>query len=291
VEFSAGTWLSVGDTRWAHNASSVAGLGNPTSKLIYKDVGTNVVDLSAKLWFNQRVFGRANFGFAGLGGGRLTDDDYGTGQRLFSRTYSNIPENNMWYVNLDLGAKVREFANHRGQLEVFGGYQWWHTKYRATGLTQVTCNLGVIPGETCSPAGTTTNQGQTVITNTTDWHSIRLGVSSQYALTHRFIAYGTVAVIPISVLDNRDIHHFRSDLKQNPSFSMLGYGMGADFDVGLKFLFTKHIAANVGYRLYYNRTLFGDLTVHSASSGNGSYPLTQFESLRHGLTAGLTVLF
>ena len=79
VEFSAGTWISVGDTRWAHDASSVAGLGNPTSKLTYKDVGTNVIDLTGKVWFSPRVFGRLNGGFADIGGGRLTDDDYGSG--------------------------------------------------------------------------------------------------------------------------------------------------------------------------------------------------------------------
>jgi hypothetical protein len=99
VELSAGTWISVGDTRWAHNASSNPGLGNPTSKLTYKDVGTNVIDLTGKLWFTPRVFGRLNGGFAGIGGGRLTDDDFGSGQRLFSKTISNVPDNNMYYIN------------------------------------------------------------------------------------------------------------------------------------------------------------------------------------------------
>ena len=77
VELSAGTWISVGDTRWAHNASSVPGFGNPTSKLTYKDVGTNVIDLAGKVWFSPKVFGRLSGGFANIGGGRLTDDDYG----------------------------------------------------------------------------------------------------------------------------------------------------------------------------------------------------------------------
>ena len=30
---SIGTWISTGNTHWAHDASSIAGLGNPTSKL------------------------------------------------------------------------------------------------------------------------------------------------------------------------------------------------------------------------------------------------------------------
>ena len=291
VEFSAGTWISVGDTRWAHDASSVAGLGNPTSKLTYKDVGTNVIDLTGKFWFSPRVFGRLNGGFADIGGGRLTDDDYGTGQRLFSRTISNIAGNNMYYINADLGGRVKEFPNHRGYLDLFGGYQYWHTEHQAVGIGQVVCDPGAIPGFTCAAAGTSSNQGETVITNTANWHSIRVGASTEYRLTRRFSVLGTLAFIPISVLDNEDVHHLRGDLQQNPSFSMKGYGVGADVDVGARFMITKNLAANLGYRLYYNRAFSGDLTIHPAVGSSESFPLTQFESLRHGFTAGLSLIF
>ena len=291
-DFSIGTWISTGDTRWAHNASSIAGLGNPTSKLTYKDVGTNVIDLAGKIWFSSKVFGRLNVGVADIGGGRLTDDDYGSGQRLFSRTISNIPDNSMWYINTDLGGRVKEFANHRGHLDLFGGYQYWHTEYRAVGIGQVACDPSAIPGlPPCAAAGTSSNQGQTVITNTTNWHSIRVGASTEYWLTRRLSVLGTLALIPISVLDNKDMHHLRGDLKQNPSFSMVGYGVGADMDVGARFMITKNLAANLGYRLYYNRVLSGDLTVHPVAGSSDSFPLTQFESLRHGFTAGLSLIF
>lgn len=291
IELSAGTWISVGDTRWAHNASSVPGLGNPTSKLIYKDVGTNVIDLAGKFWISPKIFGKLNLGFANIGGGRLTDDDYGSGQQLFSQTNSDINGNGMWYVNADLGGRVKEFPHNRGYLDVFGGYQYWHTEYQAVGVAQIACNPGVIPGFTCQPAGTSSNQGQTVITNTTDWHSFRVGASSEYRLTRRFSLRGTVAFIPISLLDNKDIHHLRPDLKQNPSFSMTGYGIGADADAGVRFMFTKNFAADVGYRVYWNQVLSGNLTVHPVTGSTESFPLTQFQSLRHGLTAGLTLIF
>ena len=65
-DVAIGTWISTGDTRWAHNASSSSPLlGDPTSKLTYKDVGTNVFDLAGTLWFTPRLFGRLNFGIAG----------------------------------------------------------------------------------------------------------------------------------------------------------------------------------------------------------------------------------
>jgi hypothetical protein len=291
VELSAGTWISVGDTRWAHDASSDPRLGNPTSKLTYKDVGTNVIDLTGKFWFTPMVFGRLNGGFADIGGGRLTDDDYGAGQRLFSRTTSNVPDNNMYYINVDLGGRVTEFPNHRGWLDLFGGYQYWRTEHQAVGIGQVVCDPGAIPPLTCDPAGTTGLEGKNVITNRANWHSIRVGASTEYRLTRRLSVLGMVAVIPISVLDNKDVHHQRADLQQSPSFSMEGYGVGADADVGARFMITNHLAANVGYRVYYNRMFDGDLTVHPAVGSSASFPLTQFESLRHGFTAGLSFLF
>jgi hypothetical protein len=296
VELSAGTWFSVGDTRWAHNASSIPGLGNPTSKLTYKDVGTTVVDLTAKVWVTPRVFGRLNFGYAGIGGGRLTDDDFGSngGQRLFSRTNSDLSGDNMWYLNADGGLRVAEYPNHRGWLDLFGGYQFWHTKYEATGVTQVACDNSAVPGSlgiACNPVGTVTNQGQTVITNTTNWHSIRVGASTEYRLTRRLSVLATLAFIPASLLDNKDVHHLRGDLSQDPSFSMVGYGVGADADVGARFMITTNLAANLGYRMYYNRVLSGHLTTHPAVGSTESFPLTQFESLRHGFTASLSLIF
>jgi hypothetical protein len=287
VELSAGTWISVGDTRWAHNASSDPRLGNPTSKLTYKDVGTNVIDLTGKFWFAPKIFGRLNGGFANIGGGRLTDDDYLAGQHLFLRTNSNVPDNNMYYINVDLGGRVKEFPNHRGYLDLFGGYQYWHTQHQAVGIGLVVCDPAVIL-DCNAPLPL---PGETVITNKANWHSLRVGASTEYRLTTRFSVLGTLALIPISVLDNEDIHHQRGDLQQNPSFSMKGYGVGADADVGVRFMITKYLAANLGYRVYYNRVLDGDFTVHPVAGSSESFPLTQFESLRHGFTAGLSLLF
>ena len=72
-DVSIGTWISTGKTRWAHDASSIAGLGNPTSKLTYKDVGTNVIELTGKVWVTQKWYGRLNVGYAGIGGGVARD--------------------------------------------------------------------------------------------------------------------------------------------------------------------------------------------------------------------------
>ena len=300
-EIAAGTWISSGETRWAHDASSSSPLlGNPTSKLTYKDVGTNVFDLAGTYWFRPRLFGRLNIGVAGIGGGRLTDDDYLTadGGNPSSRTISNINGNSMWYLNADVGGRVTNFINQRGWLDVFGGFQYWHTEYTAVGLGQVTCTSA---GSTvdlgggnvlCNPSGPSppVGSGTEIITNTTNWYSMRLGGRTEYLLTRQFSLLGSVALLPVSIVENKDVHHLRSDLQQNPSISMLGIGIGADADVGARFMFTKNVGLNVGYRVWWNRMYDGNVTFHNVGSSQ-EFPLTQFQSLRHGLTAGLNFTF
>ncbi|NOT96937.1 MAG: hypothetical protein HOP00_11605 [Nitrospira sp.] len=300
-EIAIGTWFSAGDTHWAHNASSASPLlGNPSSKLTYKDVGTTVVDIAGTYWFTPRLFGRLNLGVGGIGGGRLTDDDYlaADGGNPSSRTISNLNGDGMIYLNADVGGRVTNFANHRGWLDLFGGIQFWHTQYSAVGLGQVTCttagstiNLGG-GNVLCNPGGPTppVGSGVNIITNTTNWYSIRLGGRAEYRFTRQFSLQANIALLPISILDNKDVHHLRSDLQQNPSISMVGFGIGADADVGLRYMFTKNIGLNFGYRVWWNRMLDGTVTFHG-TSGSSDYPLTQFQSVRQGLTAGLNFTF
>lgn len=299
-EFVIGTWISTGNTHWAHNASlSSPLLGNPTSKLTYKDVGTNVFDIAGTYWFRPRLFGRLNFGVAGIGGGRLTDDDYlaADGGNPSSRTNSNLNGDGMLYLNADVGGRVKNFANHRGWLDVFGGVQFWHTQYSAVGLGQVSCtsagaNTDLDPSKVGTQAlcPSSAPSSTTVITNTTNWYSIRLGGKVEYRLTRQFSLLWSVALLPVSIVENKDVHHLRTDLQQNPSISMVGIGIGADADVGAKFMFTKNVGLNVGYRVWWNRMHDGNVTFHSVGSSQ-EFPLTQFQSLRHGFTAGLNFTF
>ena len=286
VELGIGAWISSGETKWAHDASSIPGLGNPTSKLTYKDVGTNVVDVVGKFWVTPRIFGRLNVGGAGIGGGRLIDDDYASGQRLISSTTSDIQGENMWYLNADVGGRVKEFSNHRGYVELFAGYRYWHTEHRAVGVGRLVCDPSFFNCTAPLPPA-----GQTVITNTANWHSIRIGGSTEYRMTRRFSLLGTVAVSPISIIDNKDIHHLRSDLKQNPSLSMVGYGFGADADVGARLMIVRNFYLNVGYRVWWNRTVDGHVTFHDATGPSQEFSLTEFQSFRHGLTFGLNYAF
>jgi hypothetical protein len=130
-----------------------------------------------------------------------------------------------------------------------------------------------------------------VITNTTNWYSIRAGASTEYRLTRQLSLMATAAFLPLTIIDNKDIHHLRADLQQNPSISMEGWGVGADADVGLRLMLVKNIFLNVGYRVWWNHAINGTVKFHAVGAPSDSFPLTEFQSLRQGLTAGLNFTF
>jgi hypothetical protein len=55
-------------------------------------------------------------------------------------------------------------------------------------------------------------------------------------------------------------------------------------------MLVKNIFLNVGYRVWWNHAIDGDVTFHGVSDSS-KYPMTQFESFRQGLTAGLNFTF
>jgi len=107
VELGLGTWVSVDDNRWSHNAFSIFLMGNPTSRLTYGDHSTNVVEFTAKVSIRPRWFGRLNIRGAYIDGGRLIDDDFLAPDRSTPslRIPSEISRSGMCYLNADAGAK------------------------------------------------------------------------------------------------------------------------------------------------------------------------------------------
>jgi opacity protein-like surface antigen len=95
----------------------------------------------------------------------------------------------------------------------------------------------------------------------------------------------------LSIINNNDVHHLRSDLQQDPSISMTGYGIGVDGDAGVKFMLIKNMFLNAGYRVYWNHAIDGTVKFHNAGAPSDSFPLTQFQSLRQGWTFGLNYTF
>ena len=305
VDVELGTWISVGDTRWSHNASAEPPLGNPTSRLTYTDHSTNIVELTAKASLGPRIFGRVNVGGAGIGGGRLVDDDslMPDGGSPSLRTHSDIDGSSLWFINADAGARLTNFPNGRGSLDGFLGFQYWRQKHQAYGVRQISCSTAgatidldpVDPGldPLCVPGALPITNPVLVISNTNAWYSLRTGVQGEYRLTRWLSVQASIVFKPINLFTNEDTHHLRvaNGEFQTPSFTMLGVGFGADADIGGKLYVTKHLAVQVGYRVWWNRMIDGTWKSHSADGQSFSFPLTEMQSLRHGLTAGITLSF
>lgn len=304
VELGLGTWISVGDSRWSHNASSQSPLGNPTSRLTYADHSTNIVEFTAKVSVGPRWFGRLNIGGAHIGGGRLTDDDFlaPDGGNPSLRTHSDISGSGMWFLNADAGARMLNFPNGRGTLDGLVGFQYWRQTHEAYGVRQIACSTAGStidldptdpgPNPLCNLGSAPINSDVLAISNTTTWYSLRTGIQTEYRLLRWLSVHGSAVIKPINFFINDDTHHLRTPGElQDPSFTMRGIGFGADADVGARVYFTKSLSGHVGYRVWWNRLIDGTWKSHPANGQTFSFPLVEMESLRHGLTAGLAYSF
>ncbi len=296
VELSLRSWLfTTGETQWSHNVSRLDPLfGNPTSKLTYKDNDTHIIELGGRLNFTRRAFFEAYGGFSvSFDRGRLVDDDFTAvgGQHLFSRTHSDVTGSGTQYVNLNIGFRAVDFPGSRGHLDVVGGFQYWRTEYEATGVSQVICTPSGIPDVACTP--NLSLPGVLAITNTTHWITpIQIGINTEYRVTHRVSVDLKASVSPASIVLNDDIHHLRPDqLQQDPSFSMWGVGVGANAGAGVKFLLTRNLALTGGYRVMWNRTYYGRWENHPIGGASVNAPLTELQTIRHGVIVGLSGSF
>lgn len=300
-ELGIGTWMSEGRTEWNHDASSVdASLGNPSSELAYKKVRSNIVELNGKIMTREQFFVRGNIGYGIIHDGTLVDDDFlsaagaaanGTsvsGAHMFSRTESPIDDNFLWFVTLDAGIPLFSLFNEKLTVGIFGGYQHWRERVSAQGVNQLTCTS---VGNLCSAPGSNSFSGQDAITNTVQWDSFRIGVDSEFQLLERLGLTATVAFVPYTILENKDIHYLRTDLRQDPSFTMTGTGHGYQAEVGLQFMVIHNLYLKAGVRYWRLEVTDGEWRNHPNGTGSSTLNLNDFSSQRYGGTFGISYSF
>ena len=304
LSLAIGTWISTGETSWNHDISNTSSItGNPSSELIYEDLESNIIELEGEIKLPHRVFLRTQFGFGTINDGRLVDDDFvsATGATSFgasqsgphriSRSFSNVDGDNMWYLNLDLGFKLWATKDNAHFTRVFIGYQHWQEKVITTGVEQVECTSFTGGNPFCESPGTVSFVGQKVISNEVRWDSLRIGWEGSFRYSKRFRFDMDLAYIPISGLLNRDIHHLRTDLQQDPSFEMDGTGSGYNLEASFKYSLTKKILLSAGYKYWKIKASDGTWknlpVVGTQTIGN----LNDLSSSRQGVTAQLEYLF
>jgi hypothetical protein len=300
VKLGVSAWITQGDTKWSHNASALdSSLGNPSSRLQYKDVGTNIVELAPQVKFKSGWLLQGSVGYGSVGGGRVTDDDFFKvdGGQPSSRTIHDINGDYVLYVNGDVGysiLKLLKLPERHGSLDMFVGYQFRKEKHDAVSTGTVICTPTGQTNGVCNAPGTPgaeRSMGQPVFTNTQTWHAARIGLQGEWRIFRRLSIDGKAAFLPFTALTNEDVHHTNPVLQQNPSISMSGIGIGANLEGNLNVMVIENLFLSVGYRYWWNRVTNENCDFHFVNFPNVSTKLNEFQNIRAGVTFGVNYRF
>jgi hypothetical protein len=257
VEAGLSTWWTNGYTK---DVTIVPGI-DPLSELRWRGTDALLVEGTVDLMW-QRFLLMLTAGGGRPQDGAFIDDDFlqSNHQGRFSHTRSDVDGSGIFYVSADFGLRALEWQTPaaRGYLDTFIGYQYWNEEYVGFGLT------GGGPGLVTSSASGSTK----VQTEDISFHSVRLGLRTQVPVVGGLSLRGTVVLLPFTHTRRDDIHHLRTDLKQDPSFSFTAdSGIGFQADAGLSYRVWKELSIDVGYRFWsldsgtgrdVARTLVGD---------------------------------
>ncbi len=300
----AKVWQTQGQTKVAHDSSKLSALfGSPTSVLEYKNVDSTVLELGARVDLKLGWFIEANVGSGTLDNGDLIDDDFVStagadflnttvsGPHMVSRTFSEINNDDLLYVNLLFGRNVFTSKSNRVKVGLFGQAQHWEEAYTAQGLTQAVCTS---PNNFCAPTGSSGFRGMDVISNKVRWQTVSLGVDTSIAVGKRIELNGRVTASPFAQLRNDDTHHLRPDLNQNPSFRDEGTGTGYGIDLDASYHFTPRLSAHAGYR-YWKMEIKDEVNGQLAFPAGSSLPVASdldlFVTKRQGFLLGIKYRF
>ena len=302
LEVAVTGWLSSGKSSWAHNASGLNSIwGNPTSELTYDNVDSDVVELSLVLPYNSDSLHFA-IGGGTISSGVLIDDDYvsaagatyygatQSGAHRISRTHSDITGSGLYYLSAEYHPDMFNFEIASVPLQLYAGLQYWKEEYSAQGVRQLECTDSTGPPTFCNSVGFNGYNNQTVISNKVIWTTWYIGAKSQLDLSQDMSIHLKLNYSPFTYLSNEDVHHLRSDLRQDPSFSMTGFGQAVDLELDWHYRFQDWAEVSLGYRYWDRKVTDGDWYAYS-NSGTSKAPLNYMRTTRKGLTLALNVIF
>lgn len=260
-------WPTTGSSRWHFAGSGI----NVLSDLRWEKANSVVTEASGELLWNRLVF-LASLGGSAISHGVLIDDDFGASNRQdrTSHTRSDTRDDYLFYINTDVGARIFTWSGRErinpGSVDLLLGYQHWRERYEAFGAR-----------------GTTEISPRTkVLTEEFVWNSLRLGARAQIPVHGRVGLKLKPSVLFFSRFDLEDIHHLRTDLKKNPSFSARSQGgLGFQMEGALTYIVARRWSAEAGYRYWDLNSGRGDKFTH-ALTGTTKDRLNEGVSVRHG---------
>jgi len=300
VALSLATWMSTGGSTWAHDSSAVQPLfGNPTSRLEFDNVDSDIIELRARIELPRDFSLELAYGAGSAGGGRLTDSDFvsalgagelGTtqaGPHAYSETVSILDGDAVHYVDASVGRTVFRTRDRGSQLSLAARYLDWTEKYSARGVTQTTCTS---PGSLCLPQGTIAFTGRQVLYNDARWRALFIALRGRHRVNEKISLSGELAFSPLADLRSDDQHFLRADLARNPSFRLEGQGQAATARIQGEYRLSRRLTAGLGVRWWWMeiRNEPRGFTAFPAASAPFSSRLNRFESERYGVTLTLS---
>ncbi|MCW5713331.1 MAG: porin family protein [Bauldia sp.] len=181
-----------------------------------------------------RLFVNALFGTGATIGGTLIDDDYPPFTDPFSQTLSVLGNGRTTHASVDVGLTLGE--GERWAAGAFAGVGALLERYAAFGCEQL---AGGAPCAVTIPAFVP------VITQTSIWGTLRVGVIGQVSLTDRLWLRGEATAIPLAFFASEDNHWLRPDINPLP---LLGRGYGIELQATLTYEVNETFSIGVGTR-------------------------------------------
>ncbi|MDV2496608.1 MAG: hypothetical protein RX316_10445 [bacterium] len=256
---------------------------DPISELTWDDVDSTVVEINADVVFYDIFLLSSGVGFGSISDGTFRDRDWNSFGFIISDTISDAESDDLLYFNIDTGIRMFQWEGpdqkRIGYIDFLIGYQQWRETFIATKTRDL------------FPGTRSIDQGK-AITEEFKWDSMRVGLRVNFPLFYGLGLRGRSFVIPFTLFELEDIHHLRTDLKQDPSFETEAFGgVGYQLDYTLFYNFWEGLSVEVGYQIWDIVSGEDDIIAHSVTGTDATQPFNQAESFRHGILLGINYNF
>lgn len=284
------TWFSKGN--FDYNIGGPDGVPKKISELTWDDVDSTVFEFTADALFYKKFILTVDGGFGAISDGTLRDEDFFpifTEDILISESISTADDDDMWFVSADLGYRIGTYptgvGKRTGSIDLLIGYQHWRETYIATKGVQTQDPFGFV-----GFLGPFPDQGKG-ITEEVTWDSLRVGFRTKAEILPKLSAKLRTMFIPWTHYELEDIHHFRTDLRQDPSFKdTADGGFGVQLDFALSYNVWRGLSLEAGYQ-YWDISSGEGTTTTRALTGNFRGRLNEANITRHGAIVGILYRF
>jgi hypothetical protein len=261
-------WANSGRIGAPDPLFNVASLPLPSkvlaSRITFSGLGSISGETYARFDHSSGFFIKGYVGAGGIDGGHQNDEDF-PADAVYSNTLSTAT-GALGYATIDAGYS---FLNSpTANFGAFVGYNYYKEHVNTFGCVQIAqdyyCDVpqkapGLIQDDT--------------------YHSLRLGVSSQFMLTDWLKFSADVAYIPATLFDGRDDHNFRQLLLPESASS----GDGVMLDANIDYFVTDAWSVGIGGRYWTFNTNDGSVAFNFLGTPPPSFiEPSLFNSERYG---------